>query len=45
MVEDTKKLFQEIMTTFLNKYEFYFPEIFNEEELTEEEWRKKTNKH
>ncbi len=37
MVEDTKKLFQEIMTTFLNKYEFYFPEIFNEEELTEEE--------
>lgn len=31
MIDDTKDLFKRILTTFLDKYEFYFPEIFNEE--------------
>ncbi|MES2731521.1 MAG: AAA family ATPase [Bacteroidota bacterium] len=30
MGPDTKDLFNRILTGFLNKYEFYFPEIFNE---------------
>ncbi len=28
MMQDTKDLFKKILTTFLEKYEFYFPEIF-----------------
>lgn len=31
MVPDTKTLFKEIIDAFLKKYEFYFPQIFNEE--------------
>ena len=34
IVDDTKTLFKEIIDTFLNKYEFYFPQIFNEEAQT-----------
>jgi len=34
MGADTKDLFKRILTGFLAKYEFYFPEIFSEESLT-----------
>jgi hypothetical protein len=35
MGNDNKELFKRILNGFLAKYEFYFPEIFNEETLTE----------
>lgn len=34
MVDDTKTLFKEIIDTFLDKYKFDFPQIFNEEAQT-----------
>jgi hypothetical protein len=37
MGDDTKELFKRILSGFLTKYEFYFPEIFNEEIQTETE--------
>lgn len=37
MGDDTKELFKRILNGFLTKYEFYFPEIFNEEIQTETE--------
>jgi wobble nucleotide-excising tRNase len=37
MGDDTKQLFKRILKGFLDKYEFYFPEIFNEEPQKEEE--------
>jgi hypothetical protein len=37
MVDDTKDLFKRILNAFLEKYEFYFPEIFNEEIQAETE--------
>jgi hypothetical protein len=30
MGDDTKELFKRILSSFLSKYEFYFPQIFNE---------------
>jgi len=35
MGDDNKDLFKRILNGFLNKYEFYFPEIFNDEIQTE----------
>lgn len=35
MGDDNKELFKRILNGFLGKYEFYFPEIFNEEIQTE----------
>ncbi len=37
MGDDNKSLFKRILNGFLAKYEFYFPEIFNEEIQTETE--------
>jgi len=37
MGSDTKELFKRILNGFLNKYEFAFPEIFNEDPQIEEE--------
>ena len=37
MGDDTKQLFKRILKGFLDKYEFYFPEIFDEELQKEEE--------
>ncbi|OXA99168.1 anticodon nuclease [Flavobacterium oncorhynchi] len=37
MGDDTKELFKRILNGFLTKYEFYFPEIFNEEIQTKTE--------
>jgi hypothetical protein len=37
MGDDTKELFKRILKGFLDKYEFYFPEIFNEESQKEKE--------
>lgn len=37
MTSDTKTLFKRILQGFLDKYEFRFPEIFNEAPQTEEE--------
>jgi len=35
MGDDNKELFKRILNGFLTKYEFYFPEIFNEQNITE----------
>jgi hypothetical protein len=37
MGDDNKELFKRILNGFLGKYEFYFPQIFNEEIQTETE--------
>ena len=36
MTPDTKDLFKKILHGFTTKYEFKFPEIFNEETQTEQ---------
>ena len=37
MTDDNKELFKNILSGFIDKYEFQFPEIFNAENQIEEE--------